>query len=371
MSTKVTGWVWDQDLLIQRKAVLLWLAERATDNGVCFPGQAEVRRKTGLGEKMVRRHLHWLASDHDDAGRPKQPLLTIVERRVDADRNTSNVYVLHVPWARPDQVARELNELKHVPRSALHALQQEGVADDPHAPTATTGGGHPRPQWRSSKNPMGVTGDGEEPSPPDRHRNHTPLPPTSQQQLQQQGVGVATPESGSAGERDVTTETDVAIEADRLIEAFYKGLGVGTGGLTRSILARERSIARQLIEAGTTSAEAEAYAHEMASVPNRLAPIDLRSFERERSTWTARQGRAATSSRRYVDRTGQGIDDSDHEPDVAPPESVTLGPEVRGASALPFPPAPAPSSLDGPVGNVRSPADWSAALRRRLEGEQS
>jgi hypothetical protein len=46
MSTKVTGWVWDQDLLIQRSAVLLWPAERATDNGVCFPGQAEIRQKT-------------------------------------------------------------------------------------------------------------------------------------------------------------------------------------------------------------------------------------------------------------------------------------------------------------------------------------
>lgn len=100
MSAKVQGWVWDLvDLLPQRRLVLVWLANRATDNGVCFPGQAEVRRKTGLGEKMVRRHLHWLASDVDDDGNPKAPLMTIVERRIDAERNTSNVYVLHVPWA--------------------------------------------------------------------------------------------------------------------------------------------------------------------------------------------------------------------------------------------------------------------------------
>ncbi len=177
MSTKVTGWVWDQDLLVQRKAVLLWLAERATDNGVCFPGQAEVRRKTGLGEKMVRRHLHWLASDHDDAGRPKRPLLTIVERRVDADRNTSNVYVLHVPWALPDQVARELDELKHVPSEALRTLRKEGVTDDPQSPRSEEGRGHRRPPWRSPTTLMRVVGGREEPSPPDRHRNRTPLPP--------------------------------------------------------------------------------------------------------------------------------------------------------------------------------------------------
>ena len=99
MSSKVTGWVWDQSLPIQRKCVLLWLAERATDNGVCFPGQAEIRQKTGLSESMVRRYLHWLASDHDEDGQAKQPLVRIIERPIDGERNTSNVYVLLVPWA--------------------------------------------------------------------------------------------------------------------------------------------------------------------------------------------------------------------------------------------------------------------------------
>jgi hypothetical protein len=39
MSAKVQGWAWDQDALVQRKAILLWLANRATDSGVCFPGR--------------------------------------------------------------------------------------------------------------------------------------------------------------------------------------------------------------------------------------------------------------------------------------------------------------------------------------------
>ena len=79
VSSKVTGWAWEQELPVQRKCVLLWLAERATDNGVCFPGQTEIRQKTGLSESMVRRYLHWLAADHDDDGRPKPSLVRIIK----------------------------------------------------------------------------------------------------------------------------------------------------------------------------------------------------------------------------------------------------------------------------------------------------
>jgi hypothetical protein len=109
----------------------------------------------------------------------------------------------------------------------------------------------------------------------------------------------------------------------------------------------------------------------MAGVPNRLAPIDLRSFERERWTWTARRGVTVASGRRYVDRTGQWIDDTTHDTNVATPESLAPPPEPSRASALPSPPEPARSSQERPVGSVRSPADWTAALRRRLEGERS
>jgi len=132
MSAKVQGWVWDlNDLLPQRRLILLWLANRATDNGVCFPGQAEVRKRTSLGEKMVRRHLHWLAATEDEDGQSKQPLVTIIERRIGKDRNTSNVYVLHVPWARRVDMERDLEELKHLPSDAATSLQGVGVTGDP------------------------------------------------------------------------------------------------------------------------------------------------------------------------------------------------------------------------------------------------
>src|SRR5213596_1769037 len=99
MSAKVQAWVWELDLAAQPKLILLWLANRATDAGVCFPTKRELGERTGLSERMVRYHLAALAADRDGDGQPRPPLLHIIERRVDAERNTSNVYVLRVPWA--------------------------------------------------------------------------------------------------------------------------------------------------------------------------------------------------------------------------------------------------------------------------------
>src|SRR5919199_3513477 len=119
MSDKVQGWVWDLDLQPARKLVLLWLAGRATDNGVAFPGEREIRERTGLCERMVRYHLQWLASNSDDDGQPKRPLVVRVERRVASQRNTSNVYILAVPWQELNAVRRDLEEIQNVPEPAI------------------------------------------------------------------------------------------------------------------------------------------------------------------------------------------------------------------------------------------------------------
>src|SRR5437660_6913600 len=99
MSAKVQGWVWELDLAAQPKLILLWLANRATDAGVCFPTKRELGARTGLSERMVRYHLDWLARAEDEHGTPREPIVSIIERRISGDRNTSNVYVLRVPWA--------------------------------------------------------------------------------------------------------------------------------------------------------------------------------------------------------------------------------------------------------------------------------
>src|ERR1700709_1941868 len=111
MSAKVQGWVWDLDLPAQPKLILLWLANRATDAGVCFPSKRELGQRTGLSERMGRYHLAARARDRDDQGQRKQPVLRIVERRIACDRHPSNVYVIRVPGPSQDTVRSELQEL--------------------------------------------------------------------------------------------------------------------------------------------------------------------------------------------------------------------------------------------------------------------
>ena len=75
--------------------------------------------------------------------------------------------------------------------------------------------------------------------------------------------------------------------------------------MTAAIRRRDLAIARQLVAAGATAAEAEAYAREASAASGRIAPVDLRSFERERLGWLARRRGKDLSERRVVDRTGQ------------------------------------------------------------------
>ncbi len=110
----VQAWVWDLDLPPARKLVLLWLAGRATESDVAFHGEREIRERTGLGERMVRYHPRWLATERDDEQERKRPLVVRVERRITSQRNSSNVYVLAVSWQQNADVRRDRQELRHV-----------------------------------------------------------------------------------------------------------------------------------------------------------------------------------------------------------------------------------------------------------------
>lgn len=58
MSGKLVGWAFDVERLSpMEKLVLLALADNADRAGVCWPSQAELARKTGLGERTIRTHL--------------------------------------------------------------------------------------------------------------------------------------------------------------------------------------------------------------------------------------------------------------------------------------------------------------------------
>jgi hypothetical protein len=90
-----------------------------------------------------------------------------------------------------------------------------------------------------------------------------------------------------------------------MAEAFYRGLGADAAAVTPPFRRRDLAIARDLVAVGATPLEAEAFAREMSGKSMRIAPVDLRSFERERLGWQARCRGAKLEERRLVDRTGQ------------------------------------------------------------------
>jgi hypothetical protein len=117
--------------------------------------------------------------------------------------------------------------------------------------------------------------------------------------------------------------------ARALVAAFYRGLATTPQVATLAIQRRDLAIARQLVAAGATPAEAAAYAVETSGVDGRLAPVDLRSFERERPGWLVRHRR---QERRHVDRTG-------------------LPPSWLEEAADPSWPARAPEAVESPPGH--------------------
>jgi hypothetical protein len=114
-------------------------------------------------------------------------------------------------------------------------------------------------------------------------------------------------------------------DARKLADAFYRGLGGEATSLTAAIRRRDLVIAGDLVVAGATPSEAEAYAVETSAVSGRIAPVDLRSFERERMGWLATRHGARRESYRFVDRTGQPPSWQ-----TAPAPTASLGvPEAR------------------------------------------
>jgi hypothetical protein len=98
----------------------------------------------------------------------------------------------------------------------------------------------------------------------------------------------------------------VDARAVALVDALCRGLGSDAVNLTQPLLRRELAIARDLVAAGATPDEAEAFARDVGADSGRKAPIDgLRTFERERLGWLARRRGRTLAERRVVDRTGQ------------------------------------------------------------------
>lgn len=56
MSIEASSWAWRlQGLTASQKLVLLALADHADQDGVCWPGQSGIAKKTGLSDRTVKR----------------------------------------------------------------------------------------------------------------------------------------------------------------------------------------------------------------------------------------------------------------------------------------------------------------------------
>jgi hypothetical protein len=316
--------------------VLLAIADFADDDGIAYPSIGTLARKARLSPRQVQRVIADLVAASElivqpGGGRQGSHLFRVAVGREEGKTQVPRQNVT------PDNLSPPP---RHRRREGVTPASGEGV-------TPAT----PEPSYRE---PSGTV---------------TPLPPSADGPQQQQGDGE---------ERRVEQGTAPAglappgppSPARLLVEALYRALGVELDQLTPAIRTRELAIADQLVRVGATPAEAEAYARETGALGQRLAPIDLRSFERERASWLARR-RGSLARGRYVDRTGQGIVD---EP-ITPPMQRTVADEATASK--PGSHKPAAEALPPPHGRtgeepaserLSAPLDWTTALRRRLEG---
>jgi hypothetical protein len=94
-----------------------------------------------------------------------------------------------------------------------------------------------------------------------------------------------------------------------LVVGLYNGLGLDVDQLTPTMRARELVIAEELVAVGARPSEAETYAREESTRSGRMAPVDMRSFERERLSWLAKRRVISRTSGGLRLVTGQGLSD--------------------------------------------------------------
>ena len=88
MSSRALAWAWIQEVKAGPKMVLVALADRADEDGYCFPGLNWIATKTGYSKDAVRRNIQRLA---------QLELLTVEMRKRSDGSNTSNEYQLSIP----------------------------------------------------------------------------------------------------------------------------------------------------------------------------------------------------------------------------------------------------------------------------------
>lgn len=288
------GGVFSLKLPRAQREVLLALADHAEDNGTgAHPGVARLAWKTDLSESQVQRHLRALEQ------------LGVIEAvaHVHGGRGHATEYSIHLEKAPPkreytkgripaslDGCPHSDDELKgrtvtppFSRRGRIPALPfetPERVASHPQRVALSDAKGSHLDATPTVLNPSGVNRQQHAREDEDGPGRAVPLP-------------------------HLLTRVSDDPE-DEFVGAFYRGLGQDARTLTRPLLRREWVVARDLIAAGSTPSEAEAFARDVAADDRRRAPVDgLRTFERERLSWRSRRGHVQREGPRFVDRTGQ------------------------------------------------------------------
>ena len=87
MSVRAMAWAWEQRCPPGAKFVLLALADRSDDDGMCWPGRRGIAERVGITPRSVTRHISSLI---------KLGILTTIERTREDGARTSNQYRLGV-----------------------------------------------------------------------------------------------------------------------------------------------------------------------------------------------------------------------------------------------------------------------------------
>jgi len=134
MSVEAQKWVWEQVATPAQKLVLMALANRADEVGVCFPGQQGIAERCGIKQRALQYHLAELT---------KIGLLSSEPRfRKDGSR-TSNLYRLSMQEPAPPGIADSVQEVAESEGSVQNLAPPSadidvGVAQDSASPSAET-----------------------------------------------------------------------------------------------------------------------------------------------------------------------------------------------------------------------------------------
>lgn len=96
MTIRAMNWAWGIDLQPAMKLVLLKLADRANDNGECWPGMESVAALCGLSARTLIRHIDKMEA---------MGLLYKSKRKDESGRQTTNLYTLNMDYQPGDKLS--------------------------------------------------------------------------------------------------------------------------------------------------------------------------------------------------------------------------------------------------------------------------